>query len=128
SDMTWAGNSAGSVLPDGMASSRKQHSRQNTPASALAVNRPTGSRSRKPALPRLGLLTSSLTESNVKLVECAFRRLVLPKNAGRSLSLTIEQIGEEPPMPSIDNVTWYSAAQQIVVSGSGFGSHAPYNG
>jgi hypothetical protein len=31
-------------------------------------------------------------------------------------------------MPSISNVTWYSSAQQIVVSGNGFGSHVPYNG
>ena len=31
-------------------------------------------------------------------------------------------------MPSINNVTWYSAAQQVVISGTGFGSRAPYNG
>jgi len=30
--------------------------------------------------------------------------------------------------PSISNVTWYSAAQKIVISGTGFGSHSPYTG
>src|SRR5438309_1412578 len=30
-------------------------------------------------------------------------------------------------MTSINNITWYSAAQQIVVTGTGFGTHVPYN-
>src|SRR5262245_7071003 len=30
--------------------------------------------------------------------------------------------------PIISSVTWYSKAKQVVVSGTGFGSHAPYAG
>src|SRR5690242_17801019 len=31
-------------------------------------------------------------------------------------------------MPSISGVTWYSAAQQVVIVGSASGTRAPYNG